>query len=863
MSNQPFHNKWHGFNHYTLPMSGYPDSATDPIASDQYPFYGTYYNAFTARNNVYTLLGVTVDLRGKGYTKQPSALWLPSNSKSTVLKDPVVYFNLDPDRDEIESVNIIDGGSFEGDITLSVVSDPSDTVVENAVCSIVKQPDYYKSNSEHYAFSYNLTNVFSADWSLFPSVESTVTTLSGSWNHGFSGSTALFSASGYYESYYTTVKNISSEVNYDGKGGTGWHIALSSITWRTNVSAVNIAQKVALPVKLNENSDRTIYWDTHYQTVYVAATGNYTMALDKIFNAKLGGKYTMWLKVDRCPEQFTNIVFNPTIFEISLKTPGKNYLTLTDVMSLSRNTITKIDFVYNGQKMLGRATQYYLDALTTDDIYYQGTGITMRHPISQKQKSPAFVNDYGPNIGTSRYLEPRIAVLNNAGTRFNRSGISINYVNLTQYPSVTSLYIAGSGINIKYFESNQYYFSYQIFGSSWPTQSTINRTPYLSGSFDRVIGSLSGTSNWQDSRFSQNLVVTPLRSTAPITIDNALPPPYELQTSNIIPVTSCTLAYKVSVISGKDKIIRSINVNNTTVSKQPIRFDGYSQQYNFLNEETAVLEFYRIQNDYDIKINFSFQPGRYIKNNYLWLNPSDNTLLTGQTLPTIAVKTRQLNKLYSNVDGNMFIAESNGIPNPSFSPALILSGSHRYLRYGPGKYSTSSTDLTGLSGLRYFNSFTAFTVMKITNTPPSNSILWWIGDYYKQGTANMGYGLVMGSDNKLYTRSEVTSLTVPVDTVIKNKPLVVTTRVSKSGNANARELVLVDNVIKLNRLTITNTNTYSLTNLKLNFNINPDKQIATSKNTFHLYEYYIFNRELTIEEIRRMNLFLMDKASKY
>ncbi len=520
-------------------------------------------------------------------------------------------------------------------------------------------------------------------------------------------------------------------------------------------------------------------------------------------------------------------------------------------------------FILGSTGMLGRGTQYLLDALTTDDIYYQGTGMTIRHPISQKQRNPVFVNDYGPMTPGSKYIEPRIAVLNNQGTRYNGPGFNIKYVTLTEYPAVTSLYIAGGGVSIKFFDSNKYYFSYQIFGSGWPTQTTINKTPYLSACFDRVIGSLSGTSNWQDARYSQNLIVSPLRSSAPSTININLPAPYELQTSNIIPVTSCTLAYKVSVISGKDKIIRSININNTTVSKQPIALNGYAQQYSFLNEETATLEFYRIQGDYDIKINFAFQPGRYLKNNYLWLNPSDNTLLVDQVLPTPSVKYRPLTKLYSNVDSGMFISESNNIPNPSLSPSIVLSGSHRYLRYSPGKYSTSNTDLSGLSGLRFFNSFTVFTVIKIIDTPAINSILWWIGDYDKFGTANMGYGLVMGSDNKLYTRSEVTPLTVPVDTVIKNKPLVVTTRVSKTGNTNARELVLIDNVIKLNRLTITNTNSYALTNLKLNFNISSNKQTATSRNTFHLYEYYIFNRELTIEEIRRMNLFLMDKASKY
>ena len=43
--NVRFHNKFHAYTHYTDPISGIPDSATDPIASKEFPFLGNMYVA--------------------------------------------------------------------------------------------------------------------------------------------------------------------------------------------------------------------------------------------------------------------------------------------------------------------------------------------------------------------------------------------------------------------------------------------------------------------------------------------------------------------------------------------------------------------------------------------------------------------------------------------------------------------------------------------------------------------------------------------------------------------------------------------------------------------------------------------------
>lgn len=39
-----FHNNFHRYNHHTIELSGFPESAADPIASSKYPFQGIFYN---------------------------------------------------------------------------------------------------------------------------------------------------------------------------------------------------------------------------------------------------------------------------------------------------------------------------------------------------------------------------------------------------------------------------------------------------------------------------------------------------------------------------------------------------------------------------------------------------------------------------------------------------------------------------------------------------------------------------------------------------------------------------------------------------------------------------------------------------
>ena len=858
MSNQPFHNKWHSFNHYTLPLSDYPDSGTDPIASAKFPFLGTFYNKIPSTTEN-TLTDISLDFPGLGYTKPVVVEYLPASNNTVIYKNPIIDVTVNDSTGTITKIELKEGGVFTGQIGVNIKPNPLDNILINAVYSVSSAPFDLISNSDHWAYAHTLTKGNSADWSLFPRVETTTEDYVGKWQAGYLGYTSLYSNSSYYESFYSTTSALSSELNYTGTGGTGWHIALSSITWRSNVSAVNIRQKVALPYKLAEQTiggAQTVNWNLTAQTAYIVASGDYTLGINSIQNANRGGKYTLWVYVDKCPTDLTNVIFNPQVFNIKVKTNTSEYQSFTDVISLSRNTVTKIDFVYDGFKMQGRATRYFLDALTTDDIYYAGTGIALRNPNNGKPIPLVFASDSGPNTPGSRYIVPRPPVRRFDRPGFNDPGLKIKYLNLTQYPSITSFYVAGSGIQIKYFESNQYYFSYQLYGATWPTQLSITKLSYLSGSFDRVIGTLSGTSDWYNPAYSQNLIVSPMRATAPASINVTLPTnKYNLQSSNIIPISSCTRFYNVSVFSGKDKLIRSININNTTISNNPIAFNNYPQQYNFLNEETSQYTFEKIQNDYEVKITYGFQPGKYIKNNYIWLNPGDNTLLPDTLLPTPTIPVRSLNKLYTNTNLPVFYVSG---PSPGTSPNIVLSGSHRYLKFTPGRSCTSSQGLTALSGERYLKSFTTFTTFKITSRPALSAVMWWVGDFNRRSVSNQGYGLLLSEDLKIYTKNELDKPIKPqsVQSLELGKIYVLANRITTT--TSTRETVYLNNEISINQV-ITSTN--RLSNFNLYFNTEP--QTSLNNGSFHIYEYYLFERALATAEIRRMNLFLMDKVSKY
>lgn len=556
MANELIHNKWHAFNHFTVPLEGFPDSGTDPIAAKDYPFQGIFYNSLS--------------------------------------------------------------GFFR---------------------------NIGRSDSAHWWFYSSTTKAHSGWWELYPYVLSTTITLSSDWDLGYSGYTTLYSNSAKYVSVHTTSYFNSGADQYDlrggvgGPGGIGWHIALSATCHRLNEAQSNIYQKVAVPVRLLEQGTSLI-WDLSAQTVYVNLTGNYEMYANEVIGLKKGGKYTMWAYIDRCPEENMNIVFDEKYYNIAVKVlSGTEYTySLSNVLRLSSSSITRIDFTCDGEKMLGKATHYSIWVPTEKDLYFKGLGLFMTDPRNGRSKSPVYVNTN--KAGGTAIIGIPAEIGGTGEWLIAGEGVNIIEDYLSNFTAPSSLYVDGpplSGIRFRYLNANTQYINFVVYNANWATSKQLSYSRSLTGSFDRIVGTLSGKGDFRNPIYAQNLICSPGEDTI---INNlqfeALPtPPYELVSSNIREVVVCTSSYEVEIYSGKDREIDSVFVNGNEINIQPVKYNGFDQPYNFNNERTCTVKFSRIQEDNTIEAFFRPQYPITIPNNILWFNSQDSSLLNNEAGPVI------------------------------------------------------------------------------------------------------------------------------------------------------------------------------------------------------------------------------------
>jgi len=152
MSNTIFHNKFHRRNHDTVSSPEFPDSATDPIASENSPFVGNFYNSIENELFSYILL-VTQD------------------GNQLVTQD---------------SIGLLENSSITPPLTVTYFIDT------NSITN-----------------TYNTVKAFSADWMKFSYVSGTVSLLSASWNQGYSFYLSFSPNSAKYESTYSTLNSKS------------------------------------------------------------------------------------------------------------------------------------------------------------------------------------------------------------------------------------------------------------------------------------------------------------------------------------------------------------------------------------------------------------------------------------------------------------------------------------------------------------------------------------------------------------------------------------------------------------------------------------------------------------------------------
>jgi len=157
MSNFLYHNKYHRTNHHTNPIVFFPDSATDPIATQAEPFLGTFHNYI----DIAQIGTVPIDVR--------YLLTFDDNSITT-------FTGL-----SMESL-----GSVYGVLTAAA----------------------YTESHQWYQLWQNIYTL-SGSYSLYPSLTNIVPELSGNWSLGYNFHTNYSLNSAEYESNYTTVSTCS------------------------------------------------------------------------------------------------------------------------------------------------------------------------------------------------------------------------------------------------------------------------------------------------------------------------------------------------------------------------------------------------------------------------------------------------------------------------------------------------------------------------------------------------------------------------------------------------------------------------------------------------------------------------------
>jgi len=781
MGNFIYHNKWHSFNHHTVPSPGYPDSAMDPIASQEFPFLGFFFNS------------------------------IPLSS------------------------------------------------VEDVIVS------YTDTNSRDWYNYYTLTSINSSDWSLWSSVRytasgfrsenirlSTVTFLYENWSDGYTGYTYWNGFSALIMSAYLNAFALSSArvwpLSTEGSetSGRGWHIALSGITWRTNVSAVNTRQKNFGPVALlTPNQDNTLFWDVSTaQTAYLTLTEDKTLTATRIFNAYKGGKYTLWVALDFCPLPEMDLYFDYETYRIQVvKFPRKDtYTSNTDVIRLSANNVTRIDFVYDGKQMLGKATHYKIFLPTTDDLYYQGLGNSLA-------SNPAFAGGLAEPFN---FLSP------GAGLRI------LPFSN--NFTEVSAVYISGSGVEVSYFGRGTVLITVNMLNASWPSAPLLASFPSLTGSFDRVVGGLSGGGDFKDIAYSDNLFATPaIASTPQLIFDNFPNPPYRFSKLKSTAVETCLSSLRVEINSGKDRDIKQVFINKGVAAINAPVINNVQQRYNFSNERQAVLFFNRIQSNIRLDVVFERQaPLRMGVNPLIWFDPIDDF--------TVSSVSNRVEKLLSKPDSSYFLSQSN-IAN---RPLEVITPINRTLLFtNSGGLTTFATINRSLSSLRpVINSapstgiedITTFTVVHpVSVQEGSEWVVWWLGDYQYGAGGSLGYGVVLSGDRICFGgfNPQNSGLSKIVNTIYsykieKDKPFLLTTVLEPIGaSPQLKRSTVYINGSRLSLQPGLRSNlSLPLTSYNVSFGKAPGQNIYSN---YKLLSFGLYRRALSPARISILNSHLLSK----
>jgi len=242
--NARFHNKLHRKNHHTSPTSGYPDSATDPIASAAEPFQGDFY--LNGNLNVTGAVNTTFQTL--------SNISLPS----PVLSASIGF------RPTNSLIIQLAGVKYAIPVTY-VGSGSAPVVVQNSLSGVT-------TFSNGVSVIGSLSGIDSINWN---NIASIVTANSGSWSGGNSSFVAVNALSANWNSTYTTVNANSAS----------WQAGIPVDAFATSTYAFNsttFAKISAQPFTL------TGLPSIQANTTGSQATGNYSGVLGGSYNTASG-----------------------------------------------------------------------------------------------------------------------------------------------------------------------------------------------------------------------------------------------------------------------------------------------------------------------------------------------------------------------------------------------------------------------------------------------------------------------------------------------------------------------------------------------------------------------------------------------
>lgn len=202
--NARFHSKLHRKNHHSVSTPGYPDSATDPIASADEPFQGDFYlngnlNIAGAISTVFSTLSnisipVPVLSAGIGFNPSTSLIVQLSGNKYAI---PVTYVGTNTITTPNTGINSLSSFiTYVNGLYIYGSLSGSDSINWNNITSFVI------ANSASWSGGYNVFTLVEAESGFWNNTYSVVATNSANWSSNQSVNTYVATASSTFDASY-------------------------------------------------------------------------------------------------------------------------------------------------------------------------------------------------------------------------------------------------------------------------------------------------------------------------------------------------------------------------------------------------------------------------------------------------------------------------------------------------------------------------------------------------------------------------------------------------------------------------------------------------------------------------------------